>query len=205
MVKIFSNVEACRGNKKWEAVRMNKDVWIWPDIDWLTWWSWCVCVCLFAWLTKWSWVSEWVTEGEGRMLKMLSCVSLVPHWHHHVVVEWCSGFDQHSLNRSQFVFGVCFSQGKQKNMNVVLLEGRFLQVSNWAYLKWPQLGATEACVFDLLRRRMEPSCRATTQAFILWNGNPGLLLQLYLNTRFPYASAFYFQDVALVLWLLVMS
>uniref|UniRef100_A0A3Q3ETE3 Phosphodiesterase n=1 Tax=Labrus bergylta TaxID=56723 RepID=A0A3Q3ETE3_9LABR len=38
------------------------------------------------------------------------------------------------------------------------------------YLKTPQLGATETCVFDLLHRRMGQSCGATTQAFLLVMG-----------------------------------
>lgn len=46
---------------------------------------------------------------------------------------------------------VCFPQGIKRCGSC---EGktRFLQVSSSAYLKRPQLGATEACVSDLLRR-----------------------------------------------------
>lgn len=71
-------------------------------------------------------------------------------------------------------------------MSVVLLKGKnkFLQVSNWAYLKTPQLGATEACVFDLLRRTMEQSCRATTQAFILSMGIQDYYCS-YLHKKIP--------------------
>lgn len=55
----------------------------------------CVAYCVV--------MSKWVSNrNRGYMLKMLSYMSLVPHWHHHVV-ECCSGYDQHSLNKSQFV------------------------------------------------------------------------------------------------------
>lgn len=65
-------------------------------------------------------------------------------------------------------------------MGAVLLKGKskFLQVSNWTYLKTPQLGAPGACVFDLLCQGMEQSCGAAAQARASRNGNPGLLSQL---------------------------
>lgn len=52
-------------------------------------------------------------------------------------------------------------------MGVVLLKVRaasFCRSVTKLYLKTPQLGATGVYVFDLLCRRIEQSCGATTQA-----------------------------------------
>lgn len=60
-----------------------------------------VCVCSHGFLCG----HERVSNGKrGRDAEDVVTRVIVPSLASPHLVEWCSGFDQHSLNRSQFVF-----------------------------------------------------------------------------------------------------